>query len=87
MNEFVLTKRQAISIFGSLARDLSQALGITDAAICKWPDQLTARRTNEVLGAAIRRYNNGGLTDFGRCLVADFVRDSNQGRKPGPEPR
>lgn len=48
-----MKKELAISIFGTGA-DLGRALGMTRQAIAYWPQELTIRQQDEVIGAAIR---------------------------------
>lgn len=48
-----MTKTQAIGIFGS-GRALADALGITPPAVYQWPEELTPRLADEIVGAALR---------------------------------
>lgn len=48
-----MDKKTAISFFGSGAA-LGRAIGISRTAIGFWPDVLTTRQQDEVIGAAIR---------------------------------
>lgn len=48
-----MDKKTAISFFGSGAA-LGRAIGISRTAIGFWPDVLTIRQQDEVIGAAIR---------------------------------
>ena len=48
-----LTKQQAIETFGSQA-EIGRALGVSRGAISLWPDQLSQRQTDELVGAANR---------------------------------
>lgn len=48
-----LTKQQAIEVFGSQA-EIGRALGLSRSAISLWPDLLTQRQTDELVGAAGR---------------------------------
>ncbi len=48
-----MTKDDAIRVFGSQTK-LAAALGISPQAVFQWPETLTPRQANEVLGAAIR---------------------------------
>lgn len=50
----VLTKQQAIDIFGSSGADLARALGCTRSAISLWPEELSQKQTDTVIGAATR---------------------------------
>lgn len=48
-----MDKKKAISLFGSGAA-LGRALGISRTAVGFWPETLTIRQQDEVIGAAIR---------------------------------
>jgi hypothetical protein len=48
-----MKKQTAIKIFGS-ATALARALQITKPAISQWPDVLSQRQADEILGAALR---------------------------------
>ena len=48
-----MEKVHAIEIFGSGVA-LAKALGICKSAISQWPETLTTRQQDEVIGAAIR---------------------------------
>ena len=48
-----MNKKVAISLFGSGAA-LGRALGISRTAVGFWPETLTIRQQDEVIGAAIR---------------------------------
>lgn len=48
-----MQKKTAIEIFGSGAA-LARAVGVTRGAVWLWPDVLTTRQQDEVIGAAIR---------------------------------
>ena len=48
-----MKRDQAALFFGNLA-SLGKALGISPAAISQWPNELTTRQQDEVIGAAIR---------------------------------
>lgn len=66
----LMTKQQAIDIFGGTGADLGRAVGLTRARISQWPETLEQRETDLVVGAAIR---------LGKELPADFlVRDEQQ---------
>ena len=60
-------KSEAFQIFGSQAK-LARALEVSDAAIHAWPEQLTLRQSDQVLGAAIRL----GLIDLKKVPRTDF---------------
>lgn len=49
----IRTKQDAINLFNS-QKELGDALGISKSAVSQWPDILTQRQINEVVGAAIR---------------------------------
>jgi len=48
-----MTKTQAAAIFGNQTK-LGEAIGISRAAISQWPDKLTQKQVDRVIGAAIR---------------------------------
>ena len=48
-----MKKNTAIEIFGSGAQ-LARSIGITRGAVWLWPETLTIRQQDEVIGAAIR---------------------------------
>lgn len=52
--ETVLTKQQAIDMFGGTGAKLGQALGITRQRISQWPEVLDQQQTDWVIGAAYR---------------------------------
>ena len=49
-----MNKSAAIKLFGGKQRDLALALGITQGAISQWPETLTQRQIDLVMGAALR---------------------------------
>ena len=49
----VLTKQQAIEVFGSGAA-LGRAFGISKSAVSQWPEVLDQQKTDAVVGAAQR---------------------------------
>ena len=49
----VLTKQQAIELFGNGAK-LGRAVGLTRGRISQWPETLDQKQTDLVVGAAIR---------------------------------
>lgn len=55
-----MKKSTAIRVFGSASR-LADAIGVSKQAISLWPDELTTRQTNEVVGAMLHA---GKLTDL-----------------------
>lgn len=55
-----MKKSTVIRVFGSASR-LADAIGVSKQAISLWPDELTTRQTNEVVGAMLRA---GKLTDL-----------------------
>lgn len=48
-----MKKNTAIEIFGSGAQ-LARSIGVTRGAVWLWPETLTIRQQDEVIGAAIR---------------------------------
>lgn len=48
-----LTKHQAIAIFGNQS-EIARAVGLSRSAISLWPEQLTQRQSDLILGAALR---------------------------------
>lgn len=48
-----MKKHLAIALFGSGAA-LGRALGVTRGAVHNWPNNLTQRQQDEVIGAALR---------------------------------
>ncbi|NIE67447.1 hypothetical protein F3J17_26620 [Burkholderia sp. Ax-1719] len=50
----LLTKQQAIDIFGGSGAELGRAVGLSRARISQWPEMLAQRETDLVVGAAIR---------------------------------
>ena len=48
-----MTKQEAIALFRS-RRKLAEALGITTQAVGQWPDRLTQRIADRVMGAKQR---------------------------------
>lgn len=49
-----MTKKDAIRIFGGSVPRLAKALSVTRQAIYMWPDDLSQKRKDEVIGAALR---------------------------------
>ncbi len=49
----IISKQQAIKVFGSGA-ELGRAISVGRSAISKWPEKLDQRRTDLVIGAALR---------------------------------
>ena len=49
-----MKKNTAIEIFGSGAPQLARSIGVTRGAVWLWPETLTIRQQDEVIGAAIR---------------------------------
>lgn len=47
-------KKEAIKIFGSV-KEIADALGITTQAVYDWPDELTERLKNQIIGCAVMR--------------------------------
>jgi hypothetical protein len=48
-----MTKSEAIKIFGSGA-EMARALMVTASAVSQWPERLTQRQIDQVVGAAVR---------------------------------
>lgn len=53
-----MRKDEAADVFGNQTK-MAEALGLTKGAVSQWPDKLTDRQMNEVIGAAVRM----GLSD------------------------
>jgi hypothetical protein len=50
-----MTKTQAFAMTGLAGTQaLAAALGVTRSAVWQWPDPLTFRQANEVMGLAVR---------------------------------
>ena len=49
-----MTKTQAIALFGARQQDLAAAIGVSRGRISQWPDVLTQRQVDIVIGAAVR---------------------------------
>ena len=49
-----MTKHEATKIFGGTQSALAAALGVSRSAISQWPEQLSQRQADMVLGAALR---------------------------------
>jgi transcriptional repressor of cell division inhibition gene dicB len=49
-----MTKSEAVAIFGASLADLGRALGLTRGRISQWPEVLTDKQTDRVIGAALR---------------------------------
>lgn len=49
-----MNKNEAIELFGSRAKT-AKALGVTRAAVSKWPDRLSAAVSDRVIAAAVRK--------------------------------
>lgn len=47
------TKHDALKLFGSYTA-MADALGVNKSAISQWEDDLTQRRIDELMGAALR---------------------------------
>ena len=50
----IRTKRQACDLFGGRVTDLARAVGVTHSAVSQWPEQLSQRQIDQVIGAAVR---------------------------------
>ena len=51
----MITKKEAINLFGERSIDLAKALGKSKSAISLWPDVLDDDKTSIVIGNAVRR--------------------------------
>ena len=51
----MITKRDAVDLFGGKAKDLANVLGTSKSAISQWPEILSQDQTNIVIGEAVRR--------------------------------
>lgn len=49
-----MTKHDALQLFGGTVAATARALGISASAVYQWPDELTTRQENAVLGAAFK---------------------------------
>ena len=54
MSDIRFTKQQAADIFGGTFAALARALGVSRQAVNAYPDVLTTRQTDSVIGAALR---------------------------------
>jgi transcriptional repressor of cell division inhibition gene dicB len=50
----LLTKQQAIDVFGGSGAELGRAVGLSRGRISQWPKVLPQRETDLVVGAAMR---------------------------------
>ena len=48
-----MKKSEAKELFGGRYVRLAEALGLGRAAISEWPEELTTRQRNEIVGAAV----------------------------------
>ena len=55
-----MNKSEAIGLFGTAA-ELSRAVGLTRGRISQWPDELTQKQTDLVIGAATRLGASPGM--------------------------
>lgn len=63
LNMAFMHKMNAIQLFGSQAR-LADALGLGRSAVSQWPDVLSQRQADQVLGAALRLGLLSAVEDF-----------------------
>lgn len=49
-----MTKTEARKLFGTWTA-LAEACGITPSAVSQWPEELSRRETQRVIGAAVQR--------------------------------
>ena len=68
----MMTKTEAIAIFGSRQQDLADAVGVTRSAVAQWPEELPQRHVDIVVGAAVR---------LGRLPCPGRYQDSQQAPK------
>ena len=61
----IQTKRDCKKVFGTYTA-MAEWMGLTRAAISKWPDNLTQRQIDEVTGAIIRKKRQT-LLDLQSC--------------------
>lgn len=80
MDDFLLTKEQAARLFSERPNTLHRSVGVSRQAVNQWPDPLPYRRTNEILGLALRLYGSGQLTEYGAQLIEQL-----QMVRPTPE--
>jgi UTP--glucose-1-phosphate uridylyltransferase len=64
-----MKKSDALKMFDSAA-DLGRALGLSRSRICQWPEELTQKQADLVIGAAIR------LGKISPQIAREIVRDS-----------
>lgn len=50
----LMTKTEAIALFGSRQQDLADAIGLSRTAITQWPERLRQDQIDRVIGAAMR---------------------------------
>lgn len=66
-----MKREEAALFFGNLVL-LGRALGISSSAISQWPETLTIRQQDEVIGAAIR------LNKITPEQAREFINDARQ---------
>lgn len=49
-----MTKSEAIRLLGGTAKEAARRIGITQAAVSQWPEQLTGRHRDRVQAALYR---------------------------------
>lgn len=49
-----MNKKQAIAYFGGVCAT-ARAIGITDAAVCRWPDVLSPKISDRIIAALVRK--------------------------------
>jgi len=67
-----MKKKLAMKIFGNGVR-MAEALNVKSQAIYKWPDELNQRRTDEIVGAAIRLRKDIEIPNVILFYKEDFV--------------
>ena len=61
-----MSKEEAIALFGARLADLAAAVGLGPGAVSQWPEVLTRRQHDQVVGAAVRlgRIHRSDLSRF-----------------------
>lgn len=49
-----MNKKQAIGYFGGVCAT-ARAVGVTDTAVCRWPDVLSPKISDRVIAAMVRK--------------------------------
>ena len=71
-----MDKTTAKQLLGGDGQKLGNAMGVSRAAVSKWPDPLPERLANEVLGAALR----AGIINVGNfaALVPGLLKNKEK---------